>query len=133
MNSLIVMLKQISMAGREQVFMHEMSIAQSLIDIIHEEMVKNNASIIRTVRLNVGEMSAVVPDSLEFCFSILTAKTALEGVRLIMDIVPLKGCCRECGNSFRIENFLFVCPSCGSGRVETIEGKDLSIVEMEVE
>ena len=113
--------------------MHEMSIAQSLIDIIHEEMAKNNASILRTVRLNVGEMSAVVPDSLEFCFSILTAKTPLEGVRLIMDIIPLKGYCRECKETFKIENFLFVCPSCGNGQVETIEGKDLSIVEMEVE
>ena len=113
--------------------MHEMSIAQSLIDIINEEMVKNNASVLRTVRLNVGEMSAVVPDSLEFCFSILTAKTPLEGVRLIMDIVPLKGYCRECEDTFKIENYLFVCPSCGNGQVETIEGKDLSIVEMEVE
>ena len=113
--------------------MHEMSIAQSLINIIHEEMVKNNASILRTVRLNVGEMSTVVPNSLEFCFSILTAKTPLEGVRLIMDIIPLKGYCRECEDTFKIENFLFVCPSCGNGQVETIEGKDLSIVEMEVE
>jgi len=113
--------------------MHEMSIAQSLIDIIREEMVKNDASVIRTVRLNVGEMSAVVPESLKFCFSILTAKTALKGARLIMDIVPLKGYCRECECVFKIENFVFVCPSCGSVQVETLEGKDLSIVEMEVE
>jgi hydrogenase nickel incorporation protein HypA/HybF len=112
---------------------HEMSIAQSLIDIVREEMIKNNANIIRTVRLSVGEMSAVVPESLEFCFSILTSKTPLEGVRLIMDIVPLKGYCRECEGIFKIENFIFVCPSCGSGQVEAIEGKDLSIVEMEVE
>lgn len=113
--------------------MHEMSIAKSLIDIIHEEMAKNNARILRTVSLNVGEMSAVVPESLKFCFSILTAKTALEGVRLIMNIVPLKGCCQECEGIFKIENFRFICPICGSDQVETIEGRDLSIVEMEVE
>lgn len=113
--------------------MHEMSIAQSLIDIIREEIAKNNVGILRTVRLNVGEMSAVVPESLKFCFSVLTAKTALEGVRLIMNIVPLKGRCQDCEDIFQIENFCFICPICGSRQIETIEGKNLSIVEMEVE
>ena len=113
--------------------MHEMSIAKSLINIIHEEMTKNNVGILRTVRLNVGEMAAVVPESLRFCFSVLTAETALEGVRLIMDIVPLKGCCQDCEGIFQIENFCFICPICGSSQVETIAGKDLSIIEMEVE
>ncbi len=43
--------------------MHEMSIAQSLIDIISEEMIKHNASVLKSVRLNIGQMSGIVLDA----------------------------------------------------------------------
>jgi len=113
--------------------MHEMSIAQSIIDIIKEEMHKNNVKTLRSVRLNIGQMSAIVPDSLSFCFEVITSGTELEGARLIMDIIPLRGYCQECKGEFEIEDYAFVCPSCESAEIKTIGGQDLSIVEMEVE
>jgi hydrogenase nickel incorporation protein HypA/HybF len=113
--------------------MHEMSIAQSLISILQEEMAKHGASTLRSVRLSVGEMSAIVPESLSFCFEIITQDTPLEGAKLLMDRIPLKGYCPECDHPFDIKDFVFVCPTCGSTHIETIEGQELSIVEMEVE
>ena len=113
--------------------MHEMSIAQSLINILQEEMEKHGAKTLRSVRLSIGEMSAIVPESLSFCFEIITQGTPLEGARLLMDRIPLKGYCPECEQPFDIENFVFICPTCGSTRIGTIEGQELSIVEMEVE
>ena len=58
--------------------MHEMSIAQSLIDVLREEMLKHNARTLRAVRLHIGQMSAVVPDALSFCFQVITDGTELE-------------------------------------------------------
>ena len=113
--------------------MHEMSIAKSLIDIIHEEMAKNDARILRTVRLNIGEMAAIVPESLKFCFEIITKDTELEGTKLIMDIIPLMGYCHSCKEEFEIIDYAFLCPKCGDTKIETIGGQDLSIVEIEVE
>ena len=113
--------------------MHEMSIAQSLIYIIKEEMVKNNAGTLRSVRLNVGQMSAVVPDALSFCFEVITSGTELEGARLDMDVIPLEGFCRKCEDTFQIEDYAFACPVCSSTEIEVIGGQDLSIVEMEVD
>ena len=113
--------------------MHEMSIAQSLVDIIREEMGKHNAKTLRSVRLNIGQMSAIVPNALDFCFTVITAETELEGAQLLMDLVPLRGFCQDCDKNFEIENYVFVCPACGSNRIETIAGQDLSIVEMEVD
>ena len=57
--------------------MHEMSIAQSLIEIIEEEMKKHDAKYLRSVRLNIGQLSAVVPESLSFCFEVITSDTPL--------------------------------------------------------
>ena len=113
--------------------MHEMSIAQSLIDILREEMLTHNAKTLRSVRLNIGQMSAVVPDALSFCFQIITGGTELEGARLIMHIIPLMGYCNECEKEFEIKDYAFLCPSCGSTKINTIGGQDLSIVEIEVD
>jgi hydrogenase nickel incorporation protein HypA/HybF len=98
------------------VLMHEMSIAQSLLDIIKEEMQKHDARILRVVHLNVGQMTA-----------------ELEGAQLFMNMVPLKGYCPDCGREFTIEDYTFICPSCGGTNIETIGGQDLSIVDIEVD
>lgn len=113
--------------------MHEMSIAQSLIDIIHEEMAKHHVSVLRSVKVKIGKLSAIVPDSLSFCFDIMVQGSDLDGARLLIEIVPLEGRCKDCGNAFEVKEYVFVCPSCGGGNIETLRGQDLSIVEMEVE
>jgi hydrogenase nickel incorporation protein HypA/HybF len=113
--------------------MHEMSIAQSLIAILEEEMEKHRARSLKSVRLHIGRMSAVVPDALSFCFQVITEGTALEGAKLDMEIIPLRASCRECGNEFEVKDYVFVCPECSSTRIDSIAGQDLSIVEMEVE
>ena len=113
--------------------MHEMSIAQSLIEVIREEMIRHDVKALKSVRLNVGQMSAIVPESLSFCFEVITSGTELEGARLIMDVIPLKGLCDDCENEFEIKDYAFVCPSCDSTKIKTIAGQDLSVVEMEVD
>jgi hydrogenase nickel incorporation protein HypA/HybF len=112
--------------------MHEMSIAQSLVDILREEMAKNNARVLKSVRLHVGQLSAVVPDSLSFCFEVITKETELEGAELVMEVIPLEGLCQECKETFEIKDYAFQCPHCGSKDIKTIAGQDLSIVEIEV-
>jgi len=112
--------------------MHEMSIAQSMIDIIKEEMRKADAGTLRSVHLNIGKMSAIVPDALSFCFEIITEGTKMEGARLIIDIIPLKGYCYTCEKEFEIKDYVFACPLCGGTKFNTISGQDLSIKEIEV-
>jgi hydrogenase nickel incorporation protein HypA/HybF len=113
--------------------MHEMSIAQSLIDIIREEMQKHGVRKLRSVKVNIGKLSAIVPESLSFCFDIMIQGTDLEGAKLVMEVIPLEGRCRDCGKAFEVKDYVFLCPSCGGGKIETLKGQDLSIVEMEVE
>ena len=113
--------------------MHEMSIAQSLIDVLKEEMIRHRVKNLKSVRLNIGQMSAVVPDALSFCFQVITNGTDLEGVKLIMDIDPLVGYCNDCEKEFEIKAYNFVCSTCGSKNIETIGGQGMSIVEMEVD
>jgi hydrogenase nickel incorporation protein HypA/HybF len=112
--------------------MHEMSIAQSLLGIIKEEMAKADATVLKSVRLHIGQLSAVVPRSLSFCFEVMTSGTELEGAKLIMEIIPLMGVCKACNQEFEIRDYAFECPRCSSREIKPISGQELSIVEMEV-
>ncbi len=113
--------------------MHELSIAQNIVNIVQEEMRKCDAESLKMVRLKIGTMSAIVPESLSFCFGLITDGTKFEGAELIMDIIPLKGSCRDCRNEFEIEDYAFECPSCQSRKIETISGREMAIVEIEVD
>ena len=122
-----------SLSSNEGIYVHEMSIAQSLIDVLREEMISHSVKTLKSVRLNIGQMSAVVPDALSFCFEVITKDTDLEGVKLIMDIIPLVGYCNECEREFEIKEYNFVCSTCGGTKIDTIGGQGMSIVEMEVD
>jgi hydrogenase nickel incorporation protein HypA/HybF len=113
--------------------MHEMSIAQNLIAIVEDEMVKNNAARLRSVRLDIGEMSGIVPEALKTCFEIITAKTNMKGAVLKMDVTPLIGYCGKCEEEFKIMEFDFSCPECDSTDIKIVTGREMNIVEIEVD
>jgi hydrogenase nickel incorporation protein HypA/HybF len=113
--------------------MHELALAQNILDIVKQEMTRHGATRVRCIRLEVGEFTAVVPDSLAFCFEIITKDTPLEGVKLEMNLVPLTGRCKGCGEEFRIRDYNFICPQCAAQDIETIAGKELLIKEIEAE
>ena len=113
--------------------MHEMSIAQSLFEIINEEVRRAELDRITVVRLQIGEMSTVVPDALEFCFEVLARGTVVEGAALECTIVPVTGSCRTCGESFTIRDMFFKCTECDSVDIEMTGGDELRIYELEGE
>ena len=113
--------------------MHELSLAQSILDIVEQEMSRHGATRVSLIRLDVGEFTVVVPDSLAFCFEVITKGTPFEGARLEMNPVPLTGRCKGCGEEFKIQDYNFTCPRCEAKDIETIAGKELLIREIEAE
>jgi len=113
--------------------MHEMSIAQSIFTIVADEIAKYDVSKVTAINIMVGEMSAVVPSSLSFCFDILTQGSPLEGARLNIEVVPIKAKCNDCGTEFEVQEYRFVCPRCESHSVEMLSGRELTVQDIEVE
>ncbi len=113
--------------------MHEMSIAQSVLEIIEESIGNPPRKSLRSVTVAVGELTAVVPDSLQFCFEALIAETPYQGTELIIRHMPLNGYCRDCHYKFSIKNYNFSCPACQSGSIEVTGGQELNVTELEVD
>jgi hydrogenase nickel incorporation protein HypA/HybF len=109
--------------------MHELAIAESIIDALKEQ-VKGK---ITSIKLRIGEMSGVVPESLRFSFQIASEGTAAEGATLDIEHVPLTAMCNNCLETFRIQNYCFECSGCGRSNFKVISGRELMIEEVEVE
>jgi len=113
--------------------MHELSIAQSIVDIVLQYLPKEDGVTVRNVTLRLGEMAGVVPDSLEFCFSAITEGTRLKGAVLQIEHVPLTAHCNACGRDGEIEPTLFRCSWCGGTSLTILSGRELQVREIEVD
>jgi hydrogenase nickel incorporation protein HypA/HybF len=114
--------------------MHEMSIAQNVIDIVRGALPADDGAPVRSVRLRIGRMAGVVPASLEFCFGVLASGTKIEGAALVIDEVPVAARCEECGATSVMPFPFGECPVCGSGsgRMTMASGMELQVVEIEL-
>lgn len=112
--------------------MHELSIAESILEIVSESVPDRNKKVL-SVTVEVGELTAVIPESLQFCFNAIIEETPYRGAQLIIREKKLTGACRTCGSGFPINNYLFQCPDCGSTDVEVTGGQELNVTELEVE
>jgi hydrogenase nickel incorporation protein HypA/HybF len=112
--------------------MHELSIAQEIISIVHQYVPSPQPHSVKNVKMRIGKMINILPDSLQFCFEALVTGGPLEGAKLEIDVVPLSLCCSECAAVSTMDGYTFMCPKCGSARMQTISGNELNVVEIEM-
>jgi len=113
--------------------MHELAIASQILGIALKRGEQVGAGKIVSVRVKIGQFTAVEPDSLRFCFAALTGATAADGAALEIEEVPLTAECAVCRGSFAPTQMRFTCPECGSREVTITGGRELDIESMEVE
>ena len=110
--------------------MHELSITRSVVAIVAERAAGQRVT---RVRLEIGCLSAIMPDAIRFCFDICAADTKVAGAALEIDEIPGRGSCNDCGAEVRLEALVGRCPRCGTANLRLIAGQELNIKEMEVE
>ena len=113
--------------------MHELSIAQSVLEAVKAEAVRHPGTKPAKVGLKIGELASVDPDALRFGFEVLTRDTALEGLQLEIEFCPRRHRCLDCGTEFNVKDFDFRCPGCQSTRNDCISGDQLEIAYLELE
>lgn len=112
--------------------MHELSIANSILDIVREHVPPEQLSSVKSVKLKVGDQAGVVVDSLEFSFMALTADSPLRSARLDIEHVPFRIACNSCHVTSSSAGGFALCPQCGSGETEILSGMELRVVEIEL-
>ena len=110
--------------------MHEMAITQGIIDLCLEHA---GGRRVRSLDVEIGELSSVVPEAIEFCFEACSRETLLEDARLVIIRVPGRGECHECGRETPLTELYGSCRHCGGNRVTIMTGEELRVRELEVD
>ena len=113
--------------------MHEMSLAESVLQIIEDTARAQKFTHVRTVVLEIGALSAVEPEAMLFCFDAVTRGSLAEGAKLEIVEIPGTGWCMECGKNVTLSERYGLCPECGDARVEITSGNELRVKDLEVE
>jgi len=113
--------------------MHELSIAQSIIEIAEAKAREENSWCIQTIKIRLGEFTTVVREALEFAFEVARRETLAENARLEIESVPMVVRCVTCGSvTDPVGEVCLICPQCGLP-LEVVSGEELQVEYIEVE
>ena len=111
--------------------MHEVSIIQNVIEIVTQKALENKFTRINKVCLKIGELSGVMPESLNFAFESCIQGTMLEESTLGLEEVKALGACEACKLEFPIEHFNKLCPTCNKFCTSIVRGYELYVDTIE--
>jgi len=113
--------------------MHELSIAENILEIVNANLEGHGPAAIRSVKVRIGELAGVIPESLEFCFAAITKGTAMESAKLEIERTDIVAHCETCGADSAVKGLIFRCPSCSGPNIKIVSGDELRVVEIEVD
>lgn len=113
--------------------MHELSIAQSLVDLATEAAQSAGAIGVQSVRLRLGPLSGVAEDALHFSWEVVITETLLAGAQLSVEAVPVVIYCASCqANQTPNSTQWLRCPICGAPPAQIVQGRELELVAVEI-
>lgn len=110
-----------------------MGITAEVLQAVSEAAERANAVRVNRVTLTIGDLTAIMPDALQFAWEALTPGTVVAGARLEVVRVPARSRCGECGTEFEHDQYDRLCPSCGNFMCEVIAGNELRIEDVDVD
>jgi hydrogenase nickel incorporation protein HypA/HybF len=113
--------------------MHEMGIANSVMEAVRTEMKRYPESYPTKVGVRIGEMAAIDPESLRFCFEAMIQDTDLASLELDIEVRPRRHRCATCGHEFIVRDYDSSCAKCASLATICISGDELEFAYLEVE
>jgi hydrogenase nickel incorporation protein HypA/HybF len=108
--------------------MHELGITRNIVAICSEHAA--GARVAR-VTVEIGRLSAVLPDAVRFCFDVCSRGTPLESAHLEIVETPGLGRCRRCGTEIALAVPYGRC-ACGSASLKIIGGEELKVRSLEL-
>jgi hydrogenase nickel incorporation protein HypA/HybF len=108
--------------------MHELSISESIIDLVVECARRENVARVSRVVVEIGVAAAVDPQALLFCFPITAADTIASGAELMINMIGLQARCEACGKEYAPETQFSPCPVCASFASQILAGREMRVV-----
>jgi hydrogenase nickel incorporation protein HypA/HybF len=112
--------------------MHELSICQSMLQQIEKIVQDNDAIGVHRVRVQIGPLAGVESELLAQAFPIAVAGTVVQGAELIMESLPIRVRCQQCGAESEAKVNRLVCAECGDWHTTLISGDEMLLASVEL-
>lgn len=113
--------------------MHEMAMANSVLDAVRAESLRFPGGKICEVGVRIGELAGVDPEAMRFCFEVLVQGTELEPLALRIEFCPRRHQCIGCGHTFQASADDALCPRCQEPGAVFVGGDELELAYLEVD
>lgn len=107
--------------------MHELSVVKSIIEIAEQQARANDASTIDQIELDIGAMSGIEPDALDFAWGEAVKHTMLADAERKINYIKGRARCMDCDTEFAIAQYFDACPVCGGHLLDILQGKELRV------
>jgi len=112
--------------------MHELSLCQGLISQVEAIALEENAAQVLVIHLGIGPLSGVEPQLLEQAFYIARAGSIASDAELLIDSLPVRVSCRQCGQLTDALPARLICGNCGDWHTKVVSGDELLLSQVEL-
>jgi len=112
--------------------MHELTLAESVIEIVENAARQAGVTRITRVKLSVGALAHVESDALLYCCEVVSRNGAADGARFELERPPGRAKCNACGQEFMLDHLALGCPHCSAHEVTVLDGEQMKVVEIGV-
>lgn len=110
--------------------MHELSLCQAIAGLVKPYADGRHVDI---VRVKIGALRQVVPESLTFCWTLVRDYEDMPDAELELEFVSAEVHCRSCGRRSTITSqWSLLCPQCDSADVEVLRGDEFLVTSLDV-
>jgi len=113
--------------------MHELAITEGIVELAIPAAEKAGAKKVLEIHLKIGALSGVFPECIRDCLAEVTKGTIAEGAVLVVEDIPVRIFCRDCGKESEIDRKDFRCPCCGSQNFRVTAGREYFVDSLKVE
>jgi hydrogenase nickel incorporation protein HypA/HybF len=109
---------------------HELSLCRAIAGVVQPHATGRRVDVIR---LQVGALRQVVPETLSFCWTLVRDQADMPEAELELELVVAAVRCRGCAQRSEIESrWSVACPLCGSADVEVVAGEEFLVTSIDV-
>ena len=113
--------------------MHELAICQSLMNQVETIALERNAASVTSIVIGMGPLSGVEVQLLKNAYPIASAGTVAEHAELVIEYLPVRVKCGQCGTESDATPNKLVCAHCGDWRTTLVSGDELMLMSVELE
>jgi len=113
--------------------MHELAICQSLMEQVESIAQERDAKSVTSITIGMGPLSGVEVQLLKNAYPIASAGTVAQDAELVIEHLPIKVKCSQCGSESDALPNKLTCKQCGDWRTTLISGDEMMLMSLELE